>query len=583
MGDFGGETVWTRLAALPPERLIPYLSAQAPQTVAALLLLLVPDRAAVLLAGLSEDLRARALRCMAVTRPAAPDVLADLERVLCADLLDPSAPAPGADRSAEVMRIVDALPADQRGAAMEALKRPVPPLSATVPASPPATAVDVPSGLPRRLSPGMAAMLNARAVLHDRLPMLEVVLDRFVRILSTTLRGAMGQSAEVGLNAIRSARLGDWITDRAPDGPLYAVFRADPWDNFAMLALHRDLLDSVGEVLLGGDAETAGLRVVGRAPTGIDRAFAERMARAALSDLATAFAPIAAVSFPFDRMEDNARFATITRLHNACCVVDMTVWMDGCPANGRSGRFELLLPYATLEPVAGLLGQMFMGERFGRDPRWETHLRGELVRASVRLQAVAGSTTLPLGAMLAWRAGTVFELDNAAVEEAVLTVGRAAVARGVLGCRGSRWAVAVQTRLSGAGAEPVGKPVAVAPVPLPDAVVTGTMAMDTMTMGVVAGAQAEAAEIHKVAVGVSMVVGEAEMTVDDLLRLAPGDVVELDRKVGEPVSLIAEDRLVARGEPVAVAGRLGVRLLEVGRLDAGLSDAGTLRAGTADA
>jgi Flagellar motor switch protein len=121
MGDFGGETVWTRLAALPPERLIPYLGAQAPQTVAALLLLLPPERAAVLLAGLPEDLRARALRCMAVTRPAAPDVLADMERVLCADLLDPSARAPDADRSAEVMRIVEALPAEQHGAAMEAL------------------------------------------------------------------------------------------------------------------------------------------------------------------------------------------------------------------------------------------------------------------------------------------------------------------------------------------------------------------------------------------------------------------------------------------------------------------------------
>jgi len=427
----------------------------------------------------------------------------------------------------------------------------------------PAAAAEVPSGPPLRLSSGLAAMLDTLAVLHDRLPMLEVVLDRFVRTLSTTLRDAMGQAAEVGLLSIRSARFGDWITDRAPDGPLYAVFRADPWDNFAMLALHRDLLDSVGEVLLGGSTDTAGLRVAGRAPTGIDRVFAERMARAALSDLATAFAPIDAVSFPLDRLEGNARFATITRLQNACCVVDLTVRLEG-----RTGRFELLLPYATLEPVAGLLGRMFMGERLGRDPRWEAHLRRELARASVRLRAVAGGTTLPLGAMLVWRAGTVFELDSAAAE-VTLTVGRTIVARGMLGCRGARWAVAVQKRPIGPEEDLVGEPAALAPVPLPDAVVTGA----------VAGAGFGATEIHKVAVGVSVMVGEADMTIDDLLRLGPGDVVELDRKVGEPVALFVEDRLVAWGEPVAVAGRLAVRLLEVDRLDAGLSDAATASAG----
>src|SRR3712207_3599988 len=54
----------------------------------------------------------------------------------------------------------------------------------------------------------------------------------------------------------------------------------------------------------------------------------------------------------------------------------------------RGGRLELLLPYATLEPVRELLLQMFMGEKFGRDSIWESHLAGELWNTNIAIEAV---------------------------------------------------------------------------------------------------------------------------------------------------------------------------------------------------
>ncbi|WP_448204436.1 FliM/FliN family flagellar motor switch protein [Azospirillum sp. sgz302134] len=532
MDGTGGETIWERVAALPPERLLPYLAAQAPQTMAALLLLVAPARAALLLAGLPEDARARALRCMAVTRPAAPEALADVERALRAELLDQPDPVSGADHSAEVARIVEALPDEQRQAALEALRRPVPPLP---PAEPTTAHAEPPHPLPP-LSPGLAAMLSTTVVVHDRLPMLEVAMDRFVRILSTTLRETLGRTAEVGLTALRSVRFGDWIEAVPGREPLLAVFRADPWDNHALFALHRDLLDGIGEILLGGNRETAGLRVAGRPLTGIDRAFADRMAQAALADLSTAFAPIDAVSFPLDRLEDNPRFAIITRLHNACFLADLTVAMDG-----RSGRLELLIPYATLEPVRPSLRRMYMGERFGKDPRWQAHLQRELARASVRVQAVAGTADLPLGVMLGWRVGTVFELDRDATEGVTLLAGGVAIARAALGRCGSRWAVGPRPALETSSLDP-------APLPSVEAVSPPEQDFDAF---------------HAVTVRVSAVVGEADMLVENLASLGQGRVVGLDRRVDDPIAILANDRLVARGELVVVEGRLAVRLREI--------------------
>ncbi len=88
-----------------------------------------------------------------------------------------------------------------------------------------------------------------------------------------------------------------------------------------------------------------------------------------LHDLGEAFAPIAAVDFRFERLETNPRFAAITRLSNAAVLARLRIDMED-----RGGRLELLLPYATLEPVRELLLQQFMGEKFGRDSIWESHL-----------------------------------------------------------------------------------------------------------------------------------------------------------------------------------------------------------------
>ncbi len=520
----GEGTVWALLADVPSARLVRWLEPQAPQTVAALLLLLPPDRAAELLSGLSDDRRARALSGMAVTRPAKPEALAILERVIRADLLD-RPEAVGGDRSAEVARIIGHLPPDQRDAATEALQSPVPPLP-PVPASPFAP---VAATLPP-LAPGLLAMLTAPEVWVDRLPMLEVAMDRFVRLLSCSLRAS--GPVEVGLDALRSVRFGDWLN--ATDAPLLAPFRAEPWDDYAMLALHGDLLDSLVEIRLGGSPETAGLRIARRQPTGVDRAFAEEFVRAALDDLAVAFEPIGTVAFPLDRLEDSPRYACITRPHNACFVADLVL-----TAPGRKGRFELLIPYGTLEPVRAALRQMFMGERFGRDPRWEAHLRAELAHAAVRVQAVVGTADRPLDELLSWRPGVVISLAEQPDDSVTLAVDGVAVACGTLGRRGSRWAV-------GVGSPPL------------DAVSLPECGPEPSLAG-----RHPFPPFQDIPVRVSAVVGAADLSIAALQRLTAGGIVPLDRDVGEPVDIVAENRVVARGDLVTLSGRVAVRLTAV--------------------
>lgn len=69
--------------------------------------------------------------------------------------------------------------------------------------------------------------------------------------------------------------------------------------------------------------------------------------------------------------------------------------------------------------------------------------------------------------------------------------------------------------------------------------------------------------VFDVPVNITAVLGRTNMEVSDLLKLDEGDVVELDRKVGEAIDIFVNNRLVARGEVVLVEDRLGVTMTEI--------------------
>jgi flagellar motor switch protein FliN/FliY len=95
-------------------------------------------------------------------------------------------------------------------------------------------------------------------------------------------------------------------------------------------------------------------------------------------------------------------------------------------------------------------------------------------------------------------------------------------------------------------------------MPVADA---GTLAPESSESANRGAADLEA--VFDVPVQVSAVLGRAKMEVGELLKLGPGTVLELDRKVGEAIDIYVNNRLVARGEVVLVEDKLGVTMTEI--------------------
>ena len=288
---------------------------------------------------------------------------------------------------------------------------------------------------------GVQALINSALVSYERLPMLEVVFDRLVRMMSTSLRNFTSDNVEVSLDNITSARFGDHMNS-IPLPAMLSVFKAEEWDNYGLMTVDSALIYSIVDVLLGGRRGTAAMRIEGRPYTTIERNLVERMVHVVLADLSAAFDPLSPVTFRFDRLETNPRFATIARPANAVIVVTLRVDMED-----RGGLIELLIPYATLEPVRELLLQMFMGEKFGRDSIWEGHLTAELWQTDVTIAAVLDQVELPLGQVLEWLEGSQLELNCTPNSKVELRCGDVPMFRGRMGRRGGHIAVQVNDKI----------------------------------------------------------------------------------------------------------------------------------------
>jgi flagellar motor switch protein FliM len=288
---------------------------------------------------------------------------------------------------------------------------------------------------------GIRAIIDSAMVSYERLPMLEIIFDRLVRLMTTSLRNFTSDNVEVSLDRITSVRFGDYMNS-IPLPAVLSVFKAEEWENFGLATIDASLIYSMIDVLLGGRRGQASLRVEGRPYTTIETNLVKRLIEVVLADAEQAFRPLSPVTFTIDRLETNPRFAAISRPANAAILVRLRVDMED-----RGGNIELLLPYATIEPIRNVLLQMFMGEKFGRDPIWEGHLATEIAQAQIAVDAVLYEADLPLKQLMKLQVGDTLPLDMRADALVAVRCGNVTLTEGRMGRVGDRVAIRVTKNL----------------------------------------------------------------------------------------------------------------------------------------
>lgn len=252
---------------------------------------------------------------------------------------------------------------------------------------------------------GLQALVQSSTISHERLPMLEIIFDRLVRLLSTSLRNFTSDTVDISIVDMTSMRIGDYL-DNMVSPTLINVVNFRPWNTSALMYIENKLVYTMVDVLLGGRRD-ASEKSAETAYTTIERNLIEDFINVVLKDLSVSFEPVEPITLEFDRMETNTRFAMIERPTNAGIIVKMELEI-----NERGGFFELFIPYSSIEPAREKLLQMFVGEKFGRDKIWENHLITELWNTSIQAEAILDKVTVNLADVMKWKKGSFLPLET---------------------------------------------------------------------------------------------------------------------------------------------------------------------------
>jgi flagellar motor switch protein FliM len=292
---------------------------------------------------------------------------------------------------------------------------------------------------------GLAAILESGQIYSERFPMLDVLYDRLVRLLSTTLRNFTGDNVEVSCSRMMTTRFGDYLNE-IPLPAILSVFQAVEWDNHGVLVLDNKIIYAIIDVLLGsrGKGVASNLKFDGRPNTAIERSLVEKLTTVILNDFSEAFAPITPIEFKYERLETNPRFAAVALEKNAVLLVTFHIEMED-----RKGHFDIVLPYATIEPVREILLQNFMGEKFGRDNIWEGHLADRLWDAELNIDASLPPEEFSLGEILDWQEGSQIILSSTMQSPIHLKIAGYELMVGRLGQKNGHVAVKVNEILFG--------------------------------------------------------------------------------------------------------------------------------------
>lgn len=288
---------------------------------------------------------------------------------------------------------------------------------------------------------GLRAVLESEIINHERLPMLEVVCERMVRALSTSMRTLTSDSIDISLDDVTTARFGDFM-DRVTLPAMIAVVRVEQWENYGIITVDSGLIYAIVDALLGGKRGTQ-IMIDGRDFTTIETALVARVLRLAIFEFSTALAPIAPVTIKLERIETNPRFAAIARPSNIGAICTFRVDIDG-----RGGRFSMMFPQATIEPVRDKLAQRFMGDTAGRESIWPDHMRQQMLATQVELSVLLGEIALPLEHVQALEIGQNLSFHTEPSQRMTMQCGGLTMAQVRAGQRRGNLAVSLATPIS---------------------------------------------------------------------------------------------------------------------------------------
>jgi flagellar motor switch protein FliM len=245
---------------------------------------------------------------------------------------------------------------------------------------------------------------NQDRIIRGRMPVLEIINDRFARLASNAMANAMRKRADVNPISIDMSKFGDFMRS-LPVPTSINIFKLDPLRGNAILVVDSRLVFAMVESFFGGAGSQP--KIEGRDFTPIEQAIINRVVRIALENMEESWQPVHEVHIELVRSEVNPQFAAIVPPSDVVVVVTFEVELENA-----IGSLIVCLPYATIEPIRSKLYASFQTERLEVDHAWIARFKERLMETPVELLVRFGRSQITGRQLLSLKPGDILMLSN---------------------------------------------------------------------------------------------------------------------------------------------------------------------------
>ncbi|MBC7781775.1 MAG: flagellar motor switch protein FliM [Proteobacteria bacterium] len=241
-------------------------------------------------------------------------------------------------------------------------------------------------------------------IVRGRMPTLELINERYARLLRNSLYNLLRRSPEISVGPVRVIKYSDFTRNLPVPTNLNLVY-AKPLRGTALFVFDPNLVFQIIDTLFGGSGKIHS-RVEGRDFTQTEQRIIQTVLKLAFADYEKSWQPVFPLTFEFVRSEMNTQFANIATPTEVVVVSSFTIDLGS-----GGGEFQVCMPYAMLEPLRDMIYSGMQADRSESDARWVSMLTRQIQDADVDLVANFGTGSVTLGDLMQLEVGDVIGID----------------------------------------------------------------------------------------------------------------------------------------------------------------------------
>lgn len=274
-------------------------------------------------------------------------------------------------------------------------------------------------------------------IVRGRMPTLEMINERFARYFRVSMFNMLRRSAEISVGGVQMLKFTEYIHSLFVPTSLNIV-KIHPLRGSALCVFDPKLVFIIVDNFFGGTGRHA--KIEGRDLTATEQRIISLVLSHAFNNLTEAWRPVVPVQFEFMSMELNPEFATIVSPTEVVVISSFHVELDG-----GGGQFQVVLPYAMLEPIRELLDAGVQSDRVDKDDRWSVALREDFKTAELDIKSALTQVKLKVRDVLKLKEGDVIPINMP--ESVIVKAEGIPIYRGVYGQSGEKAAIKLTNRV----------------------------------------------------------------------------------------------------------------------------------------